>query len=78
MTECFLIKKENVQSWELFYDFISGFEYETGFEYKLLVKREVLKNPPMDPPSVTYHVVQLVSKEQKNSENLPRCSRILP
>lgn len=37
-SECYLIKKEGDSSWNRYFDYILGFEYEAGFEHKLLVK----------------------------------------
>lgn len=44
---------------------IENFEYEKGFEYKLLVKKRNLKNPPLDSGSVIYTLIDILSKEKK-------------
>nr|MBP7473234.1 DUF4377 domain-containing protein [Prevotella sp.] len=43
-------------------DAISGFHFERGYEYKLLVKRTILANPPADGSDRTYELVKIISK----------------
>lgn len=70
--ECLLIKEDNTQKdWHFFYDQIKGFNYENGFEYKILVHTESLKNIPQDASSISYTLVKIISKEKKVSKNLP-------
>ena len=45
---------------------IENFEYEKGFEYKLLVRKRNLKNPPQDSGSAIYTLIEILSKEKKN------------
>ena len=40
---------------------ISGFTYERGHEYELLVKRTTLANPPQDSGSIRYELIHIVS-----------------
>ena len=49
---------------------ITGFDYEPGHEYVVKVKEKIVKNPPVDYQG-EYTVLELISKEKKNSENLP-------
>lgn len=44
---------------------IENFEYEKGFEYKLLVKRRNIKQPPLDSGSAVYSLIEILSKEKK-------------
>ncbi|MFR9164868.1 MAG: DUF4377 domain-containing protein [Dysgonomonas sp.] len=70
--KCLLIKMEGQTEWQFFYDQIEGFTYEPGYEYVIEVKKEEIKNPPMDRSSIKYIFVKEVSKTQKVSENLPQ------
>lgn len=51
--------------WMLFYDQVSGFEYEPGFIYKLEVGVSKKTAPvPADASSLTYELVKVLSKTQ--------------
>lgn len=63
--KCLQVKENNAPNWHLFYDPIQGFAYEEGYEYVLLVKREPVENPPADASSVSYALVELISKQKK-------------
>lgn len=41
---------------------ITGFTYERGHEYELLVKRTTLANPPKDSGSIRYELIRIVSQ----------------
>lgn len=69
--DCYLIKKEGSNNWELFYDNIEGFDYVPGYEYLIEVKTEKIENPVADQSSIKYTLVKEVSKKQKESEGLP-------
>lgn len=68
------IKRNGDDVWTLHYPpFVEGFEYEEGYEYKLLVKAvaQDIENLPADTPSVFYYLISIISKEQKESEGIP-------
>jgi hypothetical protein len=44
---------------------IEGFYYEKGFEYKLSVKKKLLKDPPQDSGNVIYILIEVLSKEKQ-------------
>ena len=69
--QCFLIKENNQQNWEFFYDPINDFNYEEGFEYVVLVLQEEVENPPQDASSIKLSLIKVISKIKKTSENLP-------
>ncbi|HJD75041.1 MAG TPA: DUF4377 domain-containing protein [Bacteroides reticulotermitis] len=69
--KCLLVKKGNATEWEYFYSNIEGFQYEPGYEFVLKVKEEKLENVPADASSIKYVLVKQISKEQKESDNLP-------
>lgn len=43
---------------------IAGFNYEQGFEYRILVKATRLANPPMDSDNTEYEFIKLLSKKK--------------
>ena len=71
---CLMIKSKDIyyesEKWHPFNDkAISGFEYEEGYEYILLVKAYVDKEV-MD-SGTDYRLYKIFSKEKKNSIGLP-------
>lgn len=44
---------------------IEKFEYEKGYEYKLLVKKTILKDPPADASNLVYTLIEVLSKEKR-------------
>lgn len=69
--KCLLIRENDTQNWQYFYDAIAGFEYEEGFEYKIIVSESEIENPPQDASSIKTTLIKLISKVEKISENLP-------
>jgi len=43
---------------------ITGFTYEKGNEYELLVKKTTLANPPQDNANVRYEIISIVSQRK--------------
>lgn len=64
----FWIKRNENPVWEMTSCHIDGFTYESGYEYKIIVKAVNIPNPPMDGPSRKYSLVSLLSKEKKDSD----------
>ncbi len=62
--KCLLVKQDGDTDWKFFYTRIEGFTYEPGYEYKLLVKREPIKNPPADGASLRYTLVDMLEKNK--------------
>ncbi|MGA0555308.1 DUF4377 domain-containing protein [Larkinella sp. VNQ87] len=62
--KCLLIKEGDATNWAYFYQQIEGFEYTAGFEYKLRVRRENVKNPPADGSSARYVLVEVLEKNK--------------
>lgn len=63
--ECMLVREDGEKEY-LHLDLYSvkGFEYEKGYEYKLLVKKTTLANPPADGSSYVYELVRIVMKKE--------------
>src|SRR5699024_386118 len=76
--QCLQVKwKEDQEDWELFYNNIIGFEYETGYIYKLLVEVKQIKNPPADASSLAYRLIKELDKKELQSDNLTKEEVIL-
>lgn len=66
--EVYAAKRDGSQEWESF-SYLSDFEYEAGYEYKLLVEETAYR---VDTHSdIGYKVVKVLSKEKKDSEGVP-------
>lgn len=63
--KCMEIKREGSSQWELMYNSIDGFNFESGNKYKLKVRVEERKNPPMDASSQKWSLVEIISKTKK-------------
>lgn len=62
--ECLQVKwTEDQSEWELFYNDITDFEYESGYLYTLVVKVEEIENPPADASSLRYHLVEQLDRQ---------------
>lgn len=69
--KCLLIRDLDKQNWEYLYDSIIDFNYEEGFEYEILISEMEIDNPPQDASSIEYTLIEMISKVEKTSENLP-------
>ena len=61
--EGMLIKEKGAANWKcVSFMEITGFTYERGNEYELLVKKTTLANPPQDSGNVRYELIRVVLK----------------
>lgn len=68
--ECMLVKEKGQTSWNPWeFEGITGFTYEKGFDYELLVTKTIYANPPADGGSYSYELIRVVSK---NSPDTPQ------
>ena len=59
------IKEKGVTLWRCVCLYtITGFTYERGHEYELLVKKTTLVNPPQDSGNVRYELIRIVSQRK--------------
>jgi hypothetical protein len=69
------IFKENDSNWRLWYSLqpIVGFDesYEEGYEYVIVVNQYRLDKPPADASIYVYRLEKIISKIQKESEDIP-------
>lgn len=68
-TYCLQVQKAEIPDpgkWELFYASISGFEFEAGYRYKLIVKETELDaaSVPADGSSIAYTLVEVLEKKK--------------
>jgi hypothetical protein len=43
-------------------EYISGFDFEWGYVYKLKVRKTILQSPPEDASNTTYELIKVISK----------------
>jgi heat shock protein HslJ len=70
-TNCLQVFKGEIldpSEWEFFHAPIEGFEFETGYVYKLLVREEKLAEEelPADASSIRFTLVKILQKEKDN------------
>lgn len=61
---CLQVKYKNSKDWELFYSSITGFKYQPGYRYVLLVERTKRKHVPADASAYTYKLRKVVKKQK--------------
>lgn len=71
VSEVYAVRKEHSAEWEQI-GYIDGFDYETGYEYTLRISETSYLDHSMGEPAWTeYKLIELVSKEEKVSEDIP-------
>lgn len=60
--KCLLIKEDPNADYLFFYDHITGFEWEAGFEYEIRVNVTEVENPPADASTLQYELIEVVNK----------------
>lgn len=69
--DVYAVKKEQSAEWEA-QGSIDNFEYEEGYEYQIRISETSYLDDRMGDPAWTeYELLEVISKEPKNSENLP-------
>ena len=68
----YLVKFAENVDWDVLSGNIYGFEYELGYEYEIKVRERHNDPAKQDRPGIEYELVYIVSKIQKESENLPK------
>ncbi|MCK5471136.1 MAG: META domain-containing protein [Cyclobacteriaceae bacterium] len=56
--KCYLIRRSPGENWVSHYHEIQGLDYEPGFSYKIKVKKEHIKNPPVGASSFRLILVE--------------------
>ena len=63
--EGMLIQEKGNTRWScVHFATITGFTYEKGKEYELLVKKTTLANPPQDSSNIKYELISIVSQRK--------------
>jgi len=61
--KCYLIKTQEHQKWEFFYDEIQGFDYKEGYEYKIKVAIKKNEKLPQETSDMQYKLLKIISKK---------------
>ncbi|QUM76103.1 DUF4377 domain-containing protein [Moritella sp. 24] len=67
--QCLVVNQEidgETNGWQLFYNDISGFEFELGYFYKLFVETSEVANPAADSSSLSYKLISEVDKTPRH------------
>ena len=59
---CLLVKEQQSSEYLFFYDHIEGFQFESGFEYEILVRVDRVRDAPSDSSTLKYSLIEVVSK----------------
>ena len=71
LADVYAVKNEQSTDWEAHGD-IAKFEYEEGYEYQIRISETSYLDYSMGDPAWTeYELLEVISKERKDSENLP-------
>lgn len=71
LADVYAVKNEQSTDWEA-HGSIGKFEYEEGYEYQILISETSYLDYQMGDPAWTeYELLEVLSKERKNSEELP-------
>ena len=63
--QCMQVRTNPSAEWSFFYSNIEGFEYEPGYQYRLIVDVINVPNPPADGSALRYVLVDLVEKSKQ-------------
>ena len=71
LAELLAVKKDGSKDWKPLYS-ISGFNYEVGYEYRVRINETSYLDYRMGDPAWTeLKILEVISKERKESEGLP-------
>lgn len=71
LSDVYAVKKEDSKEWEQLSG-VQDFDYEVGYEYKILISETNFLDYNMGEPAWTeYKLLKVLSKEKKDSEVLP-------
>ena len=71
LSEVFVVKENPNDEWSAYYD-IAGFDYKPGYEYTIKVGETTYLDHSMGDPAWTErNLLEVIAKEQKESEGLP-------
>lgn len=69
----YIARNSETDEWRYYCSYIEGFKYETGYEYVVEIKvhEDDLDPTLADQELRSYSLHKIISKEKKDSENLP-------
>lgn len=71
ISDVYAVKKEQSNEWIIF-GYIEEFEFEKGYEYKIKISETSYLDYSMEQPAWTERkLLEVISKDKKDSENLP-------
>lgn len=71
LTDVYAVKNESQSKWQPI-GYIAKFDYEQGYEYRIRITATSYLDPNMGEPAWTeYELLEVLSKERKDSEDLP-------
>lgn len=71
LTDVYAVKKDQSNDWVSF-GYIMGFDFEEEYEYKIKISETTFLDHSMGDPAWTEHeLLEIISKEKKDSEDLP-------
>lgn len=71
LTDVFAVKNESQSEWQPL-GYITKFDYEQGYEYQIRISKTSYLDYRMGEPAWTeYELLEVLSKERKDSEDLP-------
>lgn len=71
LMDVYAVMKEQSTEWKPL-ESIGGFEYESGYEYRIRISETSYLDYRMGAPAWTeYNLLEVISKDKKTSENLP-------
>lgn len=60
--QCMFVREDQNSEWKFFYNDITGFDYQPGYNYKLSVSVIEISNPPADASSIQYQLIKVDEK----------------
>lgn len=73
--KCLQTREKPTEEWSYFYDTIAGFEYEESYRYELRVAVSTNAHPAADASSLSYRLVEVVSKQKAEGGGAPATER---
>ena len=71
LTDVYAVKKDKSQEWKQFAD-IQDFDYKNGYEYVIKISETNYLDYRRGTPAWSeYKLIEIISKEKKNSQGLP-------
>ena len=60
--QCLMVRESAEDDWAMRYDPIDGFEYETGYDYRLMISETTDSDPPADASAIRWTLIEVLEK----------------